>query len=155
MRKSLLTLLFCLICASVSAQGLGSGGIILLSGKGATGATGTNILTSINYQTSTYTLTLNDMGGLVEMNTTNTVATAVQSILIPASNTVAFPLGAQINVVRFGAGEVRIAGVAPVVVLSVASPSATPWLLQTYSGGTCVYLGTDTWIFQGHCKDSL
>ena len=154
MKLKAVILFLLLSFSTVYAQGLGSnGGLIALSGPAPRGATGTNILTGIASMSATYTITLADVGGLIQMNTASTTASLVQSVLIPSSATVQFPIGAQISVVRWGVGEVRIAGVSPVVVYSIASPTSTPYLLMQYSPATIVYLGTDTFFVGGHIKD--
>jgi hypothetical protein len=118
----------------------------------AGGGGGSSYITP-NHQTATYTLVLTDNGKIVFMTTASTTTSLVQSIIIPASSTVDFPLGSHIDLFRYGVGEVRIVGISGVSVNSTASPSSEPWLLMQNSAATAILAATDTWVIIGHLKD--
>lgn len=100
-------------------------------------------LISYNRQTSTpYTLVLTDVDKMVEMN----VATANQ-VTVPLNSSVAFPIGAQIMVSQYGAGQTTIAPVSAGVTLR----SVGGWLKTAAQYGivTLAKVGTDEWYVYG------
>jgi hypothetical protein len=106
-------------------------------------------ISAISEKTATYALVLGDAGGYLRMTTSSTTIELCQSVLVPLNASVAFEIGTQIDVVRSGVGEVRIAGEGGVTLNCYVSPI---WLLTRYSGATLTYLGTDTWDLIGHVK---
>lgn len=112
-----------------------------------------SVLFGINNQTATYVAQLSDLNKLIRMATASTTTTLVQSVIIPPVASVSWPIGSQLHFCRSDVGEVRLVGTATVVIHSTASPTSTPWLLQQYSGGTAIHLGTDVWEIFGHLKD--
>ena len=96
-----------------------------------------------NRQTSTpYTLVLSDADKMVEMN----VATANQ-VTVPLNSSVAFPIGTQIMVSQYGAGQTTIAPVSAGVTLR----SVGGWLkiAAQYGIVTLAKVGTDEWYVYG------
>ena len=99
----------------------------------------------INAQTgTTYTTVLADNGKLV----TQTNASAITTT-IPPNSSVAYPVGAQLNVVQFGAGQVSFAQGAGVTIVSTGTTASAPKLRAQYSTATAIQTATDTWLVVG------
>jgi hypothetical protein len=94
-----------------------------------------------NRQTASYSLVLLDRGKLVEMN----VATA-NNLTVPASGTINFPIGTQIDISQYGAGQTTVVAAVGVTVRSAAGALK---LASQYSGGSLVKIGTDEWYLFG------
>jgi hypothetical protein len=110
-------------------------------------AANANILASsivaLNTQSGTaYTAALTDVGKLVEFTSASAVV-----FTIPASGTVAFAIGDQINVFQSGAGQVTITPAATVTIRSAGSKLKTN---AQYAVATCVKIATDTWVALGN-----
>ena len=95
-----------------------------------------------NRQTASYTLVLTDRGKLVEMN----VATA-NNLTIPLNSSVAFPIGTQIDLSQYGAGQTTIVATGGVTIRSTNS-----WLKLNaqYAAATLIKIGTDEWYLFGN-----
>jgi len=93
-----------------------------------------------NNKTASYTLIRSDKNKLIEVN--NAGAT---TITIPADNTVDYPVGTEVRVLRTGAGQVTIAGAAGVTV------NATPGLKlrAQWSSANMVKRAANTWVALG------
>jgi hypothetical protein len=102
---------------------------------------------------ATYTLTIDDRSKLLRMSVASTDVDLAQSVILPASDSVALTPGSMIHFQRAGVGEVPIIGASGVTVQSTASPTAEPWLLMQHSVATAIYLGSDTYLVTGHLKD--
>jgi hypothetical protein len=95
-----------------------------------------------NVATSTsggsYTLLLTDNGKVVEIS-------GAGAVLVPTNASVAFPVGAQIVILRTGAGAVNVVGDTGVTV------DATPGLnlRAQWSSATLLKRATDTWVLMG------
>jgi hypothetical protein len=99
----------------------------------------------VNAQTGTsYTTVLADNGKLV----TQTNASAITTT-IPPNSSVAYPVGAQINVSQFGAGQVTFAQGAGVTIVSTGATASAPKLRAQYSTATAIQTATDTWLVVG------
>jgi hypothetical protein len=99
----------------------------------------------INAQTgTTYTTVLADNGKLVTL--TNAAAIAVT---IPLNSSVAYPVGAQINMAQLGAGQVTASGAGGVTVVSTGATAATPKTRAQYSTLTAVQTSIDNWLVMG------
>jgi hypothetical protein len=99
----------------------------------------------INAQTGTsYTTVLADNGKLV----TQTNASAITTT-IPPNSSVAYPVGAQLNVAQFGAGQVTFAQGAGVTIVSTGTTASAPKLRAQYSTATAIQTATDTWLVVG------
>jgi hypothetical protein len=99
----------------------------------------------INAQTgTTYTTVLADNGKLV----TQTNASAITTT-IPPNSSVAYPVGAQINITQFGAGQVTFAQGAGVTIVSTGGTASAPKLRAQYSTATAIQTATDTWLVVG------
>lgn len=94
--------------------------------------------------TTTYTFVLADNGKLVTGSNA-----AAQAFTIPTNATAAFPVGAQINVLQSGAGQITVAGDVGVSVFSNAATSAAPKCRNQFAALTCIKLATNTWYVIG------
>ena len=103
---------------------------------------------TLNAQTgTTYTFVLTDSN-----NTLVTASNAsAQTYSIPTNANVAYPIGAQINIIAIGAGQVTINAVTSgtTTVLSNGGTAASPKLRVQYSSASCVKVATDTWYVIG------
>ena len=123
----------------------GSGSAVL-----DTGATLTSPLINlgINANTSTtYTFVLADNGKLVTSNNAS-----AQTLSIPTNASVAYPVGAQINVAWItGAGQPTIQAVTSgtTTVLSTGGTSTAPKLRVANSVASCIKIATDIWLVTG------
>lgn len=72
------------------------------------------VLGAINTQTGNYTLQLSDYGDVVEMN-----SSGANTVTVPTNAAVAFPIGSQITVIQFGAGQTTIAPAAGVTLFAM------------------------------------
>jgi len=151
------------VTAGTGLSGGGSSGAVTLSINTAvtadltTAQTMTNktlttpILTSplinvgINVQTgTTYTTVLADNGKLVTQSNASAITTT-----IPPNSSVAYPVGAQINVVQIGVGQVTFAQGAGVTIISTGVTASAPKLRAQYSTATAIQTATDTWLVAG------
>lgn len=99
----------------------------------------------INAQTGTsYTTVLADNGKLVTLSNAAAIA-----VTIPLNASVAYPVGAQINMVQLGAGQVTVSGAGGVTVVSTGATAATPKTRAQYSTLTAVQTSTDNWLVMG------
>lgn len=96
---------------------------------------------------TTYTFVLTDANN--ELITASNAS--AQTYSIPTNASVPFPIGAQINIIQIGAGQVTIQAVTSgtTTVLSTAATPAAPKLRAQYSSATLVKAGTDTWYVIG------
>jgi len=102
----------------------------------------------INANTSTtYTFVLSDNGKLVTSNNAS-----AQTLSIPTNASVAYPIGAQINVAWItGAGQPTISAVTSgtTTVLSTGATSTAPKLRVANSVASCIKIATDIWLVTG------
>ena len=117
--------------------------------NGATIATSTltspKVNLGINAQTgTTYTTVLDDNGKLITQTNASAIATT-----IPLNASVAYPIGAQINIAQMGAGQVTISGASGVTIASTGATATAPKLRAQYSTATAVQTATDTWLVMG------
>lgn len=101
---------------------------------------------TLNAQTgTTYTFVLTDSN-----NTLVTASNAsAQTYTIPPNSSVAYPIGAQINVIAIGAGQVSFAQGSGVTIASAGATSTAPKLRVQYSAATAIKVGTDSWYVVG------
>jgi hypothetical protein len=106
----------------------------------------TNLTINANTAT-TYTFVLADNGKLLTSNNASG-----QTLSIPTNASVAYPVGAQINVAWItGAGQPTISAVTPgtTTIISTAATSTAPKLRVVNSVATCIKIATDTWLVTG------
>lgn len=102
----------------------------------------TNPPRTINTQTASYTLQLSDAGAIVEMN-----AAGANNLTIPDNATVAFPLGTQVDVAQYGAGQTTIVPGTGVTVVSVNSNKK---IAARYGTATLYKRATNEWVLTGN-----
>ena len=97
----------------------------------------------VRYSTKTgaYTLTLADSGTIVIVNSSSDV-----NVTVPLN---LFPLGAKIDIVRTGTGEVSIA---PASSVTIRSKNSAKRLSLPYSGATLIQNGVNDWLLIGDLK---
>lgn len=146
------------VVAGTGLSGGGSSGSVTLSINTAVTAdlttaqtltnkslTSPQINLGINAQTgTTYTTVLADNGKLVTQTNASAIATT-----IPLNASVAYPVGAQINIAQMGAGQVTISGASGVTIASTGATATAPKLRAQYSTATAVQTATDTWLVMG------
>lgn len=102
-----------------------------------------NALLTFNTQISSYILALGDQtkDTVVEMNvgTGNTVT-------IPLNSTVAFPIGSQIIIAQYGAGQTTIQGALGVTLRSSGGKTK---IASQYGLATIIKRGQDEWYLAG------
>lgn len=99
----------------------------------------------INAQTgTTYTTVLDDNGKLITLSNAAAIA-----VTIPLNSSVAYPVGAQLNMVQLGAGEVTVSGASGVTVVSTGATAASPKTRAQYSTLTAVQTSADNWLVMG------
>jgi hypothetical protein len=94
-----------------------------------------------NRQTASYTLVLTDQNKIVETN----VATA-NNLTVPLNSSVAFPIGTEIAVLQYGAGQTTIVATSGV---TLRAKSGALKISGQYAGCTLVKVGTDEWYVIG------
>jgi hypothetical protein len=99
----------------------------------------------INAQTGTsYTFVLADDGKFVTASNASAI-----TVTIPPISSVAYPVGAQLNIVQKGAGQVTFAQGAGVTINSTGATATAPKLRVRYSSATAVHEGSDVWYVVG------
>lgn len=91
-------------------------------------------------ETANYTLALTDLATTVEMNSSSAV-----TVTVPPNSSVAFPVGAIVDVLQYGAGQVTIAGGTGV---TVRTPSSLTTRAQ-YSTLTLRQRAVNEWVLGG------
>lgn len=105
----------------------------------------TPVLT-INAQTGTsYTTVLGDA-----INTLITISNASTcTVTIPPNSSVAYPVGAVINLARIGAGGVTISQGAGVTIVSIGGTPSAPTARVRYSAVSLVQTSANNWLAFG------
>jgi hypothetical protein len=99
----------------------------------------------INAQTgTTYTTVLADNGKLITQTNAGAIATT-----IPLNSSVAYPVGAQLNIAQLGAGQITVSGASGVTIVSTGATAATPKTRVQYSTLTAIQTSTDNWLVVG------
>jgi hypothetical protein len=93
---------------------------------------------------TTYTTVLADNGKLITQTNASAIATT-----IPPNSSVAYPVGAQLNFVQLGAGQVTIQGGAGVTVVSTGATASAPKCRVQYSTATAIQVSADNWLVAG------
>jgi len=131
--------------AAISSGAATSGQLLQANGSGGasfqTVTSGVSTLDiTANVQTAAYTLALTDKDKMVEV----TLGTAL-NITIPPNSSVAFGTGAQVHILRAGAGAVTIVAGTGVTVNS----SDGLKLRAQWSSATAIKRATNTWVVLG------
>ena len=99
----------------------------------------------INAQTgTTYTTVLADNGKLTTLTNGSSIA-----VTIPPNSSVAYPVGAQINMAQLDVGQVTVSGGVGVTVVSTGATASAPKARARYSTLTAVQTSTDNWLIMG------
>ena len=107
--------------------------------------TSAKINLGINAQTgTTYTFVLADDGKFVTASNADPI-----TVTIPPISSEAYPIGAQLNIVQKGAGQVTFAQGAGVTIRSTGTTASAPKLRVQYSSATAVHEGSDIWYVVG------
>lgn len=95
----------------------------------------------IDTKVSNYTINLNDKNRMIEMNVASS-----NTVTVP-TNSVAFPVGSQINIVQYGVGKTQIVAASP----GTTSIRATPgtFLRDRYSSATLIKRAAEEWYLIG------
>lgn len=92
-------------------------------------------------QTGNYTLALSDSGKIIRVNSSSAL-----SVTVPPNDTIAFPIGAQVGIIRQGTGAVTLVQGAGVAIRSIDSKKK---IKGQYSSAALLKIGTDEWILVG------
>lgn len=99
------------------------------------------LLTTQTTKTGSYTLTIGDAGGLVEVN-----SASASTLTVPPNSSAAFPVGTTVAVRQYGAGQVAVAAGAGV---TIRSRGAALQLAGQYAEATLTKRATDEWVLSG------
>jgi hypothetical protein len=98
-----------------------------------------------NSQTGTsYTLATADNNNLVTLSNSASIA-----VTIPANNSVAFPVGANIIMAQYGAGQVNVSGASGVTIKSAGASSVNPQTRTQYSSIAAIQTSANSWLVVG------
>lgn len=101
----------------------------------------TNKLLSFQRNTSSDTLSITDADKVVEMN-----VGSANNLCVPANADVSFPVGTQILISQYGAGQTTIVALSGVTIRSADSKTK---LSKQYSMATLIKVGTNEWYLAG------
>jgi len=140
-----------LLKGSAGALALATAGTDYVAPGGALGTPSSGILSNCsgspqltyvpNPQSIGYTLTLTDASSRL----INCTGSAISTVTIPANSVVAFPVGAVIDIIQTGTGQVTIAATSPATV--VGTPGVK--LRTQYSSATVIQVSTNVWVAVG------
>ena len=100
---------------------------------------------AINAQTgTTYTTVLGDNGDLITLSNASAIA-----LTIPPNSSVAYPVGAQLNFVQYGAGQVTFTQGAGVTIVSTGATASAPKTRAQYSSATAIQVSANNWLVAG------
>jgi hypothetical protein len=120
-------------------EGLGYSGISGFSGY--SGFSGSYPTIPINSQPDSYTLTLSDSGGIVDINKATSV-----TLIIPKNSDVNFPVGSNVTIRQGGAGTVTITPYDGTVVINNKDGLV---MTGQYAIAGLIKMDTDTWTAFG------
>jgi hypothetical protein len=145
------------VVAGTGLTGGGSSGSVTLA-IGSSVATLTDVQTltnksltnpkinvATNAQTNTtYAPVLDDNGKLITLSNAAPV-----TVTIPLNSSVNYPVGAQLNLARYGAGTVTLQGSAGVTIVSTGATASIPLLRAQYSTATAIQTTINNWLIVG------
>ena len=97
---------------------------------------------SINTQTDNYTFVLSDAHKVVELNHSGN-----KTFSIPLNTDVAFPIGTEIKLANYGTGELRVAALVGVTLLSDGGKTK---ITAQYGVAQLIKRATDEWYLFGN-----
>lgn len=97
---------------------------------------------TFNRQSASYTLVLTDQNDIVEMN-----VAGANNLTVPPNSSVAFPIGTEIQVLQYGAGQTTIVAGAGVTLVSKSSHLK---IANRWTGVTLVKVATNEWYVIGN-----
>jgi len=100
----------------------------------------------INEKTLSYTVAASDVNKMIRMNSSSNL-----ELLIPANSVASIPVGARLEVIRYGSGEVSIVPVSGSGVV-IRSKNNNAKISTQYSGAMLTKIGTDEWHLIGDLK---
>jgi hypothetical protein len=102
----------------------------------------------VNTQTgTTYTLVLGDAQKLITLNNSSAII-----LTIPSNATAALPVGTQVTIAQYGAGQVTVVGAQspnPVSIVSTGNTIQAPVTRAQYSTATLIQTSQDNWLVVG------
>jgi hypothetical protein len=99
----------------------------------------------ITTDTSTgYTTVLSDNGKLITLSNASAITAT-----IPPNSSVAYPIGAQLNFVQLGAGQVTFTQGAGVTIVSTGATASAPKTRAQYSSATAIQTSANNWLVAG------
>jgi hypothetical protein len=101
-----------------------------------------NSVNTFHRRVASYTLVLSDASKIIEMS----VASA-NNLTVPLNSSAAFPVGTEIQVLQYGAGQTTIVATGGV---TLRSKSGQLKIGNQYTGVTLVKVGTDEWYVIGN-----
>lgn len=102
----------------------------------------------LNIKTDTATSYTFVLGDAANTFVRNNNASAI-AVTIPPNASVAFPVGAVLNLAQVGAGQVTISGGAGVTVTSIGATSATPKTRAQNSSCSAIQTSANNWLVVG------
>jgi hypothetical protein len=126
--------------AGVISDETGSGALVFGTSPAISDA---KLTQTINAQTgTTYTLVLSDHGKYITLSNASAI-----TVSIPTNATAAIPVGASIDLIQIGAGQVTVqaASSGTTTVYSTGATAAAPKTRVQYSAITLKKIATDTW----------
>jgi hypothetical protein len=117
--------------------------------NGATIATSTLTSPIINLGVTTdtstaYTTVLSDNGKLITLSNASAITAT-----IPPNSSVAYPVGAQLNFVQLGVGQVTFTQGAGVTIVSTGATASAPKARAQYSSATAIQVSANNWLVAG------
>lgn len=100
---------------------------------------------AINQQISAYTLTLDDLGKIVEVNTSASVV-----VTIPTDANAAFQIGDRVDILQTGAGQVNLS---PDAGVTLNSETSKRKLLNQWAACTVIKRGANSWVAIGNLTE--
>jgi hypothetical protein len=124
-----------------------NGTITALSIASTGAATFSGLVTNYNVyntQTASYTLVLADASKIVEMN-----VGSANTVTVPNNSSVAFPIGTEITVMQYGAGNTTIVAASGV---TFRSKDFSTRIGDQYTGATLIKRDTNEWYLIGNIQ---
>ena len=118
-----------------------------LTNKTLTTPTLTSPLINLGITTDTstgYTTVLADNGKLITLSNAGAITAT-----IPPNSSVAYPVGAQLNFVQLGAGQVTFTQGAGVTIVSTGATASAPKTRAQYSSATAIQTSANNWLVAG------